>query len=203
MILLISSNGGFLHTPRDILTKIHKVQNLRDRYIRRYHISWQFLQSHGSQLNSRSKRRRTWRITLRVMLGSPENSALVFEIAKFSAGRLNLARRKMSSSFSSISLFSSTIFLKHKHQSHKKHKSLKHNSITYELRRKNRTLDKSNSTKTKYPRRESQSATRPRKCWKVQTWQWVKKKKTHKMPYLKFVKKQIEIRSLTWSSVLE
>jgi len=58
-------------------------------------------------------------ITLRVMDGSPENNALILEIAKFRAGRINFARHKMSSSASLISLFSSTSFLKHKDQSHK------------------------------------------------------------------------------------
>lgn len=59
-------------------------------------------------------------ITLRVMDGSPENNALIFEIAKFRAGRINFARRKMSSSFSLTShLFSSTLFLKYEDQSHK------------------------------------------------------------------------------------
>jgi len=56
------------------------------------------------------------------MDGSPENSALILERAKFRAGRINFARREMSSSFSLISLFSSTSFLKHKDESHKKHK---------------------------------------------------------------------------------
>ena len=50
-------------------------------------------------------------ITLRVMDGSPEKSSLVFEIARFVAGSINLPRRKISSSLSLKSRFVVTLFL--------------------------------------------------------------------------------------------
>ena len=50
-------------------------------------------------------------ITLRVMDGSPENNSLVFEIARFAAGSINLPTLKMSSSVSLNFLSFSTLFL--------------------------------------------------------------------------------------------
>lgn len=50
--------------------------------------------------------------TLRVMAGSPENKSLVFEIARFTAGSMNLPTLRMSSSFSLISVLVSAFSLK-------------------------------------------------------------------------------------------
>lgn len=50
-------------------------------------------------------------ITLRVMDGSPENNSLVFEIARFAAGSINLPTLKMSSSVSLNFRRFSTLFL--------------------------------------------------------------------------------------------
>lgn len=49
--------------------------------------------------------------TLRVMVGSPEKSSLVFEIARFSVGSITLATLNMSSSSSLNSRFFSSLTL--------------------------------------------------------------------------------------------
>lgn len=51
-----------------------------------------------------------WWITLRVMDGSPEKSLLIFEIAKFVAGRISLASLRKSSSVSLNSFILSTFW---------------------------------------------------------------------------------------------
>ena len=65
-------------------------------------------------------------ITLRVMDGSPEKSSLVFEIARFVAGSINLPRRKMSSSLSLKSRFFSILLFLQFHQILKLNKTDKH-----------------------------------------------------------------------------
>lgn len=75
---------------------IHDSRNLRQR---------------GVKHELKKKKKNPKVVTFSVTEGSPEKSSLVFEIARFVAGSITLARRKMSSSLSLKSCFFSSLFL--------------------------------------------------------------------------------------------